>query len=269
MTAVGVLSNPAGGSNRVARQWHVWVDTDIQSPQQGIARDRELGIDVANGAPPTYRLWVNPPSLAVSRLDTRLAAFADASRKMSAAGWPVVIRDTGGSAVVLGPGVLNLSMVMPRSLLAGQPGTAMELVYDWLCEPVRETLSTLGIQTSFASVPGAFCDGRFNLVVDNKKIAGTAQAWRGCVAEGDGYVLAQAALLVDVDTRRITDLVNYFYRLAGSPRQFNHEGTVSVRDYLGRNSRYFAPASNLFSLTRDMLARHCVGANQAAVDDYL
>jgi len=257
LTAVGVLSDPAGDSYHVARQWRVWNDTDLQSPQQGIARDRELGIAVANGASPTYRLWVSPPSLVVSRRDTRLPAFADASGKMTAAGWPIIVRDTGGSAVVLGPGVLNLSMVMPRSLLAGQPGTAMELVYDWLCEPVRRTLSTLGIQTAFASVPGSFCDGRFNLVVDNKKIAGTAQAWRGSVADGDGHVLAQAALLVDIDVRRIVALVNYFYRLAGSPNQFSHAKTVSVRDCLGLDSRDKAPASNLFSLTRGLLAGHC------------
>ena len=249
--------------------WRVLDDHDFDTPQQGMARDAELGVEVANGGPPTFRLWVSPQSLAISRQDTRLPGFADAAEVMAATGWPVIVRETGGSAVPLGPGVLNLCLVMPRSLLAGHPGTSLELVYELLCKPIRQTLSTLNIHSIFGSVPGAFCDGRFNLVVNGKKISGTAQVWRGSragrAANGDGFVLAQAALLVDVDAQAVTETANRFYRLAGKPMQFASTDIVSVRECVGWRDRPGTPASGLVDRVREMIFNYCeLGAGKIA-----
>jgi len=252
-------------------EWRVWDDHGFDSPQQGMARDRELGLAVAGGTPPTFRVWVSPRSLAVSRQDARLPAFYDAAAELAANGWPVIVRETGGFAVALDPGIVNLSLVIPRSLLAGIPGPSIDLVYHLLCRPIRQTLSSLNIKTGFGSVPRAFCDGRFNLVVDGKKIAGTAQAWRagriGQIANGDGYVLAQAALLVDSDIHRITDVVNRFYRLAGRPAQFSATELVSVRDCLGSGMRLFVPVSNQVGRVRKMLVGQCALGNREAMGD--
>jgi octanoyl-[GcvH]:protein N-octanoyltransferase len=241
--------------------WRIWDDRDFTTPQQGVARDRELGLAVANGAPPTYRLWVNRQSIAISRQDTRLPEFADAAAAMAAAGWPVLVRETGGSAVALDPGILNLSMVLPRSLLADQPGTSLELVYSLLCQPIRQALSTLNIHSAFDSVPGAFCDGRFNLVVNGKKIAGTAQVWRGNrggrAANGGGYVMAQAALLVDVDPQTVTEAVNRFYRLAGKPTRFASTDIISLRECISRRDQPAAPTSSLVDRIRETIFNHC------------
>lgn len=252
-------------------EWRVWDDDGFASPQQGMARDRELSLAVAAGAPPTFRVWVNPRSLAVSRQDARLPAFSDAAAELAACGWPVIVRETGGTAVALDPGIVNLSLVIPRSLLAETSGPAIDLVYELLCRPIRQTLSLLDIQTGFGSVPRAFCDGRFNLVVDGKKIAGTAQAWRadrsGQVTNGDGYVLAQAALLVDCDTQKITDVVNRFYRLAGRLTQFSVSEVVSVRDCLGNGIGLSAPASNQVDRVRKMVVEHCAFGNREGIGD--
>jgi len=268
MVAVASRELAVGRMRRDEQRWRVWNDHGFTTPQQGFVVDRELGVAVANGAQPTYRLWTSPRSLAVSRQDSHLPAFADASRSMADTGWPVIVRDTGGSAVALGPGILNLSMVLPRSLLAGLPGTAMESVYALLCGPIRQTLATLGILTSFASVPTAFCDGRFNLAVNGKKIAGTAQVWRALAANGGGYVLAQAALLVNVDVRKITDVVNRFYSLVDRPARFDGNSIVSVRDCLESSGGCMDPAPGLLELIREMLASYCERGDRAALADF-
>ena len=46
-------------------------------------------------------------------------------------------------------------------------------------------------------------------------------------------MLAHACLLVDIDTRRLTDIVNRFYEIAGSDARFSDKDVTSVRHCLG------------------------------------
>lgn len=238
---------PAAASN----QWRAWDDRDFYTPLEGVARDAILGNAVANGAAPTFRFWQNRRSLAVSRQDLQLPNFASAAAQMNAAGWPVVARESGGSAIPLGPGILNISLVMPRSLVAATPGYGMDTVYHLLCEPIRQALASIELPTEFGSVPGAFCDGRFNLVAAGKKIAGTAQVWRANVAERgaakEGYVLAHAVLFVDIDPYLITETVNRFYRLAGRAARYSANDITSVRHAIACNQtrKHFADSNTL------------------------
>ena len=226
-------SDNASVRKKGSHRWRIWDDRDFYTAGEGVARDAMLGRSVAIGAAPTYRLWQNEPALIVSRQDMRLPNFAVATEWMNKAGWPVVMRDTGGTAVPVGPGVLNISLVLPRSLVVSMPGYAMDAVYRLLCDPVQRALESFDVPTVFGSVPGAFCDGRFNLVAERKKIAGTAQVWRANVAlngtNREGYVLAHAALLVDVDPQEVTELVNRFYSMAGKAGKFDHEEIISLR----------------------------------------
>lgn len=227
--AAGVLAD-AGFAE--TGHWRIWDDRALATVEEGVARDVDLGHAVAQGVGPTFRLWENHRALVVTRQDLRLPHITRAVKHMGEAGWPVVVRETGGTAVAMGPGVLNLSLVLPRSLVVDASGYSIDMVYQLLCDPIRQALLTLGIPTRFGSVPGVFCDGRFNLVAGGKKIAGTAQVSRANIARNgnttEGYVLAHASLLVDVDTRRLTDVVNHFYDRAGSGARFSDRDVTSV-----------------------------------------
>ncbi len=221
------------------RNWRILDDRSFSTVQEGVTRDVDLGHAVANGAAPTFRLWENRQALVVSRHDMQLPHIARAVEHMEEAGWPVVTRETGGSAVPLGPGILNLSLVLPRSMVTGASGYSMDTVYRLLCDPIQQALATINIPTVFGSVPGAFCDGRFNLVAGGKKIAGTAQVSRANIAAKgttrEGYVLAHAALFVDIDTHKITEIVNRFYNIAGKAKRFNYQDITSVRHCIASN----------------------------------
>jgi lipoate-protein ligase A len=182
--------------------------------------------------PPTARLWSNERCLVVARSDARLPRFAAAREELARAGWPLVVRESGGSAVPHGPGILALS-------LAFRPGAAgpctLESIYGGLCDALALGLARLGVRAERGAVADAFCDGRYDLAVAGRKIAGTAQRWRagpGGPAPERGAVLAHAVLLVDVDLAEATEAVNRFYRAAGGARRARAEAAITLREAL-------------------------------------
>jgi lipoate-protein ligase A len=219
-----------------AGDWCLFDDQRLDGVQENVARDARLGHAVACGElPAVCRLWHNHQGLIVGRHDARLPAFQHAARTLAARGWPVALRETGGAAVPQGPGVLHLSLIMPRSRVEG---CSTDAVYHLLGEPLQILLAGVGIVAGFGAVPGAFCDGRFNLQVAGRKIAGTAQAWRAgvCQRQGrrDGYVLAHAALAVAQDVPAAAAAVTDFYALAGRAQVCDPRAHTSVRDELLR-----------------------------------
>ncbi len=220
---------------RAIRGWRIVDDRAGGSAAERIDRDRDLLEAVRAGtAPPTARIWENERCLVAARSERSLADLGTARAELAARGWPVVVRDSGGTTVPHARGVLHLS-------LAFRPpdGTrcTLEAVYGALGLPLRRALDRLGIETRWGDVAGSFCDGRFNLVAQGRKIAGTAQRWRarpGASAPGRGAVLAHALLLVDADLRELTEAVNAFYAAAGAPRRFDPAASTTVAECLQR-----------------------------------
>ena len=141
----------------------------------------------------------------------------------------MLVRDSGGGAVPHGEGILHLSLVLPRS---DAPAFSIEALYRALCKPLRIALGGLGIETDLGAVPGAFCDGRFNLIHRGRKLAGTAQRWRGGPAGTGvigGYALAHALLVVDHDLSAANAALNRFYTLAGSDQRVDPRASTTVR----------------------------------------
>jgi len=208
-------------------------ETDGASAADAVGRDAELGRAVGAGhRPPTYRIWENSQSLVVTAREERLPDFRDASMAARAEGWPVVTRESGGTAVPNAPGILQTSLLVPQSRLGVH---ALEAIYRALCEPVRAALAGLGVAVGYGEVPGSFCDGRFNLVARARKIAGTSQRWRGGLPpsnRGDGYVVAHMVLFVEADMAAATEAVNRFYRRAGASASFDPEAVVTVSECL-------------------------------------
>jgi lipoate-protein ligase A len=235
------------------------IDDDAragESAEQRVAGDAALLEAVRRGeAPPTARVWENLRCLVAARSDRRLPRFDAAARALAAAGWPVVVRESGGSAVPQGPGILCLSLAFRPARSA--PCT-IETSYDALCRPLEAALAALGVACARSEVRGAFCDGRYDLAVGGRKIAGTAQRWRagpGGPAPGRGALLAHAVLLVDVDLGEAAAAVNRFYETAGGARRCRADASISLREALaaGRSPLAAAPSAELRAAARDAL----------------
>jgi lipoate-protein ligase A len=87
-------------------------------------------------------------------------------------------------------------------------------------------LESMGIFASAQSVEGSFCDGRFNLAVGGRKLAGTAQAWRR--VEGRPMVLAHAVFLIDADPDQLTEAANHFEARVASGRTYRPDAITTV-----------------------------------------
>jgi lipoate-protein ligase A len=194
-------------------------------------------------------LWQAPQGLVAPLSYRRHAQLAAVCAAFAARGWPVRLRRSGGGIVPQAPGILNLSLTWP---VAGPPGTHADLVYACICDVLARALAALHIDAQPRTIKGAFCDGRFNLAVGARKIAGTAQYWRRA---GDRHaVLAHALLLVDADTTALTALANDFEAALQSDRRYDANAITTVaREWRG------APPPDLVARVQMQIAAALAG----------
>jgi octanoyl-[GcvH]:protein N-octanoyltransferase len=243
---------------RALSGWELRLEDEAPDPRAGVELDIRLAREVARGeAGPTYRIWRNPRALIVTARERRLPRFGRAAREMQRAGWPVVARESGGTAIPHEPGFVQLSLALPypRGAAPGSPPPPypLEEVYRALAAPARIALQGLGVLPEFGHVPGSFCDGRFNLVARGRKLAGTSQRWRARAGGGThgGYILAHMTLFVEGDMATATRAVNRFQELADGKDRFDPEASGTVEEALtGAGRRPGAPGDLRAAVTR-------------------
>ena len=181
------------------------------------AESRWAALAAASGRAAAH-LWRGTPGLIAPRNCTTLPGWDAASRTHA-----VRVRASGGGVVPQGPGVLNLSLVWPVE--DSVPGDT-EVIYVALCSALAAALARLGIAAMPQAVDGSFCDGRFNLAVAGRKLAGTAQSWRRL--GGRPVTLAHAVIIATADPAALTDAANAFERDLGSGRHYRADALSSV-----------------------------------------
>lgn len=202
----------------------------LLTPARGLAAEQQMLARVVNGQlAQGFMLWRSRRALVVPAAMSRLPGFTLAGERLARRGWPLVQRQTGGDLTVQSPHLLNIAMVFT---LEPGPG-AIDRAYRRLCQPLIEALAELDITAYCGSVPGAFCDGDYNLVVNGRKLAGTAQRWRKVAGRPQQAVLAHAAMLCDEDDGELCRLTNDFYRYCQQPRRVAEDRHVTVARLLG------------------------------------
>ncbi|WP_417320727.1 lipoate--protein ligase family protein [Emcibacter sp.] len=180
-------------------------------PAQDIVDEdsRLLGEVHETGPLPVVRLWTNRSSIVVPARDNRLPGFDRAREILAQRNIQLATRTSGGTAVLHGPGVLNASVIFR---VAKTEKVSMEAGYAKLMSLFDLLVPELAGQACFASVPGAYCDGDYNLVVDGRKIAGTAQRIKSAGMKVEHRtILAHMSLLVDIDALEMERTINLYY----------------------------------------------------------
>jgi hypothetical protein len=129
--------------------------------EAGLARQQELADQLTGpSSAPLLLVWRSEPALLVSRTETRLPHFEDALTDMRAAGWPVVLRKSGGGACPVGRGTVQVSMIDPIL-----PLTTINGRYAVLAELLQATLRRYSVLADPGLVAAAYCPGTYDFAV--------------------------------------------------------------------------------------------------------
>ncbi|ENH97662.1 lipoate-protein ligase A [Gracilibacillus halophilus YIM-C55.5] len=116
------------------------------------------------------RFWVHPKTVVLGAIDTRLPAFAEAHSFLQQQGYEVVVRNSGGLAVNLDDGVLNVSFIIPDT-----PEMGIHSGYALMTDSIRSLFSSWTKDIEAYEITGSYCPGDYDLSIDGKKFAGISQ----------------------------------------------------------------------------------------------
>lgn len=95
-----------------------------------------------------------------------------------------------------------------------------------------QILRQRGTDPTYGAVEGAMCDGAYNIVVNHRKLAGTAQRWRRAKANSERYaVLGHLALSVDADHSAACHIVNEFHASVGVATDVKAESHINWTEF--------------------------------------
>jgi lipoate---protein ligase len=167
------------------------------------------GLDLVLARPPLVRVEAaREVVVVVSR--SRAPEREIFLERCAADGVPVVVRPSGGGAVVLSPGVVAASAVLPADPAARFP----EPYFRRCCGAVAAALGALG-------VPGVEMRGTSDLCLGDRKLAGSSLRLAG------GRVLFQVSVLVDPDLGLLDRYLRHPSREPGYRAGRSHAGFVT------------------------------------------
>ncbi|TVY01478.1 lipoate--protein ligase family protein [Cohnella terricola] len=170
------------------------------------ALDELLGKAVGAGEPPVCHLWRHPRAFVIGSKDSRLPHAAEAVRRLEERGYSVLVRNSGGAAVPLDPGVVNLSLILPIDERRSQDFRAD---FERMYALIRRAAAEYGTKVDKGEVAGSFCPGDYDLSIDGLKFCGIAQR-RQLRA-----MIIQAFVIVEGSGSARARLVKEFYDIAG------------------------------------------------------
>lgn len=199
--------------------------------EKGLQAELDLLASVCAGEADHGLLFWRPSdrALVMPRRMSRLPGFTEACETLADNGWPILLRETGGEPVPQSSATVNIALVY------AQPGSdadrdRIETAYRRLCQPILDMLTRAGGEASLGEVEGAFCDGRFNVNLDGRKMVGTAQRWRQSQGGTRPVVLVHGALLVDNEREPMVAAVNRFNELCELDSRVRADSHIALRE---------------------------------------
>nr|WP_144927045.1 lipoate--protein ligase family protein [Paenibacillus bovis] len=172
---------------------------------QSFAIDDTLCMSVGSGySPPTARSWVHVNTLVLGIQDTKLPDLQAGLDFLKSKNITGIVRNSGGLAVALDEGVLNLSLIVPDT----EKGIDINRGYDSMWELIRIMFADFDVEIEAREIVGSYCPGSYDLSINGKKFAGISQRR---VRKG---VAVQIYLCVTGSGQQRAQLVKEFYEHA-------------------------------------------------------
>ena len=204
---------------------------DALTIEAGLQAEQDLLASVCAGESEFGLLFWQPSdqALVMPRRLNRLPGFDAACEVSAAAGWPVLLRDTGDEPVPQSATTINIALVYAPPRSEGDLNR-IESGYRRLCDPICHLLDELGGTSSLGEIDGAFCDGRFNVKLDGRKMVGTAQRWRQSQGGQRPVGLVHGAMLIDNERESMVAAVNRFNQACGLEQRVRAESHIALHE---------------------------------------
>ena len=135
------------------------------------ALDDALALSISNRlSPPTLRTWVHDKTVVLGIPDGRLPFIEDGVKFLRTCGYDSIIRNSGGLAVALDNGVLNISLIVPDV-----KHVSIHDGYEAMFEFIKHTLHDLTDSIEAYEIVGSYCPGDYDLSIGGVKFAGISQ----------------------------------------------------------------------------------------------
>ncbi|MDM5201447.1 lipoate--protein ligase family protein [Fictibacillus enclensis] len=156
-------------------KWRI-IDQSSLGPSfdalSSFAMDDTLCTTVGNEeSSPTVRTWVHHHTIVLGIQDTRLPHLEEGVAALKSKGYRVIVRNSGGLAVVLDEGVLNISIILPEK----DSSIEINKGYDTMVELIQKMLLPYHVSFEAREIVHSYCPGSYDLSVGGKKFAGISQ----------------------------------------------------------------------------------------------
>ncbi|WP_169744884.1 lipoate--protein ligase family protein [Paenibacillus durus] len=173
------------------------------------AFEETLCRDVGAGlVPPSLHLWSHPGGVALGLRDSRLPCAGQAMQSLEARGIRTAVRHSGGAAVPLDAGVVNVSLILPKSRGTLDFHRDFRLLAALIAEAAGVSHPAAAAQIVAAEVAGSYCPGDYDLSIGGRKFCGIAQR-----RQSQAYFV-HAFVVVSGSGRERGELVRRFYEEA-------------------------------------------------------
>ncbi|MEI4768961.1 lipoate--protein ligase family protein [Psychrobacillus sp. FJAT-51614] len=214
--------------------WRFWdqsLSGKSRSALESFASDDLLCHLVGQGqSPATVRTWVHDNTVVLGIQDHRLPFVEDAQNFLRSQGYAPIVRNSGGLAVVLDEGVLNISIVLSEI----DKSIDIPTGYEVMLEFVRLLFPEAEGKIEAYEIVGSYCPGSYDLSIGGKKFAGISQRR---LRQG---IAVQVYLCVEGSGSERADLIRQFYEygVQGEETKFsypviNPDVMASLNELLG------------------------------------
>ena len=188
----------------------ILVSEPLDEPEDGFGLQQAVLEEVAAGERgPAALIWTSSRYVGATRQETRLSGFAAATEAAWELGFPVLVRNSGGGAVVANRGSLSFSLTFPVEDLRH----GLYERYSEGLDLIASALKRVGVEAERGEVEGEFCPGAYSVRSGGQKgvkHAGLAQRVTRRAARLE-------ALLLVSETDEVRTVLERFYGLLELP----------------------------------------------------
>ncbi|BDH60559.1 octanoyl-[GcvH]:protein N-octanoyltransferase [Lysinibacillus sp. PLM2] len=176
-----------------------------RSPLESFAMDDTLCHIVGQGmSAPTVRTWVHENSVVLGIQDHRLPFVKEGIEWLESNDYKAIVRNSGGLAVVLDTGVLNISLVLSEN----EQSISINNGYEAMVDLIKLLFPEVADQIEAYEIVGSYCPGSYDLSIGGKKFAGISQRR---MRQG---IAVQIYLCIEGSGSARAELIRKFYQIS-------------------------------------------------------